>query len=219
MKLLLCYTAILLVLVAVACIRKTMQPMLFIASTDISSPGEIILLQFTDQKEADTNGMNVIFGRESGLITGQDTQGSVAVMVPDVAAGKTKLQVTRGGHILGTSEFTILDNTGKSVAFSMEGKAFSVLFIKGTNHAIEQYLGTEGRMLAFDVLNVKGELLMTGTVPYPGADKRFSITIPNAKGKQTIRFYEPASGESIHSGKFVSTREFISEVSIHNKNA
>lgn len=227
--------AVMLMLFAVACIRKTGQSTSFTVSTDISSPGEIVLLQFADSTEVDTSGMEVVFGKEAALITGQGRQGNIAVMVPAAAAGKVQLQVKRKGKALGEAEFTIQDNTAKSIAFSMQGKEFKVLASKGTNNAVEQYLGTEGRMLAFDVLDAGGQLIMTGTVPHPGAMEVFtepkvvhresmhehmasffSITIPNAKGKLTIRFFEPASNLSITSGNFSSARTLISEVTFNN---
>lgn len=222
-------------LFAAACIRKTGQPTSFIASTDISSPGEVILLQFSDTTEVDTSGMEVTFGKEGALITGQGQQGEIAVMVPDAPAGKVKLQVKRKGKLMGETEFTIQDNSAKSIAFSMQGKEFKVLASKGTNNAVEQYQGTEGRMLAFDVTDAKGQLVMTGTVAHPGAmevfvepkklrresmhdhmPSFFSITIPNAKGKLTIKFYEPDSNLSITASNFSSSRTLISEITFNN---
>jgi hypothetical protein len=235
MKQFICITAVLLMLFAVSCIRKTSQSTSFTVSTDISSPGDIILLQFTDTTEMDTSGMKVTFGKEGALITGLGQQGTVAVMVPDAPAGKVPLQVSRKGKLLGGTEFTIQDNSARSIAFSMQGKDFKVLNAKGTNNAVEQYQGTEGRMLAFDVLDAKGELVMTGTIAYPGEQEVFvdpkvmhrenmhehmpsffNLTIPNAKGKLTIKFFEPDSSVNITSGNFSSARKLISEVTFNN---
>jgi hypothetical protein len=235
MKQFICITAVMLMLFAVACIRKTGQSTSFSVSTDISSPGEVVLLQFSDTAEVDTSGLEVTFGKEAALITGLGQQGDLAVMVPDAPAGKVKLQVKRKDKILGESDFTIQDNSAKSIAFSMQGKEFKVLASKGTNNAVEQYQGTEGRMLAFDVLDAKGQLVMTGTIAHPGAmevfvepkvihresmhehmPSFFSITIPNAKGKLSIKFYEPDSNLSITSGNFSSARTLISEVTFNN---
>lgn len=235
MKQFICLTAVVLMLFAVSCIRKTGQSTSFTVSTDISAPGNIVLLQFSDTTEVDTSGMEVSFGKEAAFITGQGQQGTVAVMVPDAPAGKVKLQVKRKGKLMGETDFTIQENSAKSIAFSMQGKEFKVLTSKGTNNAVEQYLGTEGRMLAFDVLDAKGQLVMTGTVPHPGAmevyvepkvihresmhehmPSFFSITIPNAKGKLTIKFFETDSNLSITSGNFISARQLISEVTFNN---
>ncbi|MRG44287.1 hypothetical protein GFS24_04135 [Chitinophaga sp. SYP-B3965] len=235
MKQFICLTAVMLMLFAVSCIRRTGQSTAFTVSQDISSPGDIILLQFSDTTEVDTSGMEMTFGKEAAFISGQGPQGAIAVMVPDIPSGKVKLSVSRKGKLLGESDFTIQDNPAKSIALSMQGKEFKVLASKGTNNPVEQYLGTEGRMLAFDVLDAKGELVMTGTVPHPGAmevftapkvihreemhehmPSFFSITIPNAKGKLTIKFYEPDSKVSITSGNFSSARKLISEITFNN---
>lgn len=235
MKQIICLAAVMLMLFAVSCIRKTGQSTTFTVSQDISSPGDIILLQFSDTTEVDTSGLEVTFGKEGAFIAGQGPLGAISVMVPDVPSGKVKLAVSRKGKLLGESEFTIQDNSAKSIALSMKGKEFKVLSSKGTNNAVEQYLGTEGRMLAFDVLDAKGELVMTGTVAHPGAmevfvapkvihreemhdhmPSFFSITIPNAKGKLTIKFYEPDSKVNITAGNFSSARQLISEITFNN---
>lgn len=235
MKQIICMAAVMLMLFAVSCIRKTGQSTTFTVSQDISSPGDIILLQFSDTTEVDTSGLEVTFGKEGAFIAGQGPQGAISVMIPDVPSGKVKLAVSRKGKLLGETEFTIQDNSARSIALSMQGKEFKVLNSKGTNNTVEQYQGTEGRMLAFDVLDAKGELVMTGTVPHPGTmevftapkvihreemndhmPSFFSITIPNAKGKLTIKFYEPDSKVSITAGNFISARKLISEVTFNN---
>lgn len=236
MKQIICMAAVILMFFAVSCIRRTGQSTTFSVSQDISSPGDIILLQFSDTTEVDTSGLEVTFGKAGAFIAGQGPQGAISVMVPDVPSGKLKLAVSRKGKLLGETEFTIQDNSAKSIALSMQGKEFKVLSSKGTNNAVEQYMGTEGRMLAFDVLDAKGELVMTGTVPHPGAmevfvepkvihreemhdhhmPSFFSITIPNAKGKLTIKFYEPDSKVNITAGNFSSARTLISEVTFNN---
>lgn len=208
--------------------RKTLS---FLPSTDMASPGEVIILKIQQPDKLPEGDITVSFGKQLALIVDRGKEDALSVMVPDLPPSKLMLTISTKGKTLGETEFIVQRTTAKMVHMTMQGKDFKVLRAKGSNDEIRQFQGTEGKMLAFDVLEEKGELVMTGTIPHPEemelfddpkgkmqhekshhSEQVFSILIPNAPGKLKVRFYEPDPAAGLQSEKFMSARKFINEV-------
>src|SRR4030095_8405982 len=113
-------------------------------SSESSSPGDVVILQSKEFASLDSADIQPFFDKQRALIVRKNKgDNTIAVMVPDMPAGKVNLSIKVKDKTISEAGFTIEDAATNVVYLSLKNNEFRILNSKKTSDEITQFQGTQ----------------------------------------------------------------------------
>lgn len=194
--------------------------------------GDALLLQSVQFTNLEKEEIQVKVNGKPANIIGKE-QSLLSIQVPDVKQGKASITVQKGKEELGETVVEVVEGPSQTLLLQYTKGKVELKSKRNSSTQFEQFIGTEGRVVIYEVVSASGEVLVTGSVRHPrekevfGGEKGemhreqsksqkidFEITIPNIKEKVNIKFYE-GDGAILYNKKLYQEKKLISEITIN----
>jgi hypothetical protein len=203
------------------------------------SPGMMVRVSAEKPLFARDRGAKVEIGGAGASISQTVSDAEAEVMIPNVRAGATTLNVTgEKGEGKASAPFTVLPARAQQLVLSWKDGRIELLAVHATADEPSAF-ATEGsaELLSFDLLNKDGALVYTGVIPHPAQqhmevfdepaqqktnirregmahEATFALKIPKLPEEATVRFFEAPPGGNLLDANARESRKAVGEIKV-----
>ena len=207
-------------------------------SAEGASPGMVVAVTATEPAFPDEASTRVEIGGEPAPVAKWISTTQVEVLVPNVAAGESKVTV-KGKRAGATAVFTVLPASAQELVLQPKDGKLALLATHPTADGPDVTERSAEPQLSYDLLNTDGVLVFTGSiphpaqarmelfdgpnatqailrreVPHPGHPMVFSVKVPLASPGAVVKFYEAAAQVNLMDAAARQGRTPIGEIKI-----
>jgi hypothetical protein len=203
---------------------------------DESVPGQTVHLNIENANFDKIEDIEVTFAGRPAPVVRVIDQTTVEVMIPPLAPGEVEIVVKKEGRGIGKAKTTIRPSPLRRIFFTMHEGRIELKRVRPYTGHMDR-AASRGRRLSYDVLAEDGRILYTGAIRHPetgqfevfgGANPpkirqrrvevkgpfTFSIKIPYAEGRTTLRLYDVAVGVDLTDPQGRDERRLITEFTV-----
>lgn len=223
--------AILLLLVSGSCQKSVPQ-----LSAESVRAGGSVRLTLPAGHGADEARLTATIGGRAVPVRVQDSEILIALPLSD--PGPAELKILSGERVLFSREITVLEAPARWLELSIGPKGVELVQATRSADALTTDTPTRETRLSFDVLNARGGLVQTGSIPHPANDggeifeptgapgmasarrldpravTRFFINIVNPSEGWRLQIYEAPAGLDLGTGEGRAQRVLLKEMEL-----
>ena len=198
-----------------------------------AAPGETIIINLGNEQVKDKKEVVVNFNEKKALVVAAEGN-NIEVMVPETAPGDTKISVSLNNKTIGSSGFKIAAHPSRRLVFMMDHDgSVKQIAEKLNNEELAESGQTAGRKVAYELLDEKQSVLVSGLVAHPmagmevfedpekkirrekaGHGGAFMINLPNISGAMKLRMYDVTLNGDSNDEKLLGTKKLITEINL-----
>jgi hypothetical protein len=207
-------------------------------SPEGASPGMVVRVTTSQPAFPDATAARVEIGGQPAPIAKWVSATEVDVLVPNVAAGESQVKVT-GGNVSETAAFTVLPASAQELVLQLKEGRFELLAVHPTADEPNIVTRSQEPQLSYDVINVQGGLVFTGSIdhpaqaqmelfdgpnareailrrepPHPGQPIVFTLKVPIVPRGATVKFYEAAPQVNLLDAAVRQNRKPVGEIKL-----
>ncbi|MFT3677793.1 MAG: hypothetical protein QM781_18010 [Chitinophagaceae bacterium] len=203
---------ILILLIIFAC-NNARQNLYLAILPEASYSGEMCTITLPAEKISESTKIKVLIGgTEADIVTASAEK--IEFLLPELAAGRKKVEVIEGDKLIGTANVEIYQHPGLKLTLGIQGDSIFILGKKEVNDSPDNTSAfTPETFLAFE-LRTGNKIITKGIVPFTPqtmevfpdskgqiirADSvvaNFAIIVSNEKGMNSLLFFKPDSNNS-----------------------
>ena len=202
-----------------------------------ASPGMIVRISAPDALFKE-RAPAVKFGETPAIVSRVIDDSNAEVLVPNLAAGVTRVTVASAKGATHAADFTVLPAHTQQLILEWKDGKMNLLAVHPTSGEASGRgeIGGEPQ-LSFDVVNEAGAVVYTGTIPNPierrmevfegaeagpaalhrekmGGPVVFALKVPKLAGEARVKFFEAPAGVNLLEAKGREIRKPIGELSV-----
>lgn len=207
-------------------------------SPEGASPGMVVRVTTAQPAFPDAEAARVEIGGQPAPIAKWVSATEVEVLVPNVAAGESKVKVT-GGKISEAARFTVLPASTQELVLQLKEGKLELVAVHPTADEPNMVARSTEPQLSYDLVNPEGGLVFTGSIehpaqarrevfdgpsaaqailrreaPHPGQPVVFTVRVPVMPRGGTVKFYEAAPQMNLLDAAARQSRTLVGEIKL-----
>lgn len=207
-------------------------------SPEGASPGMVVRVTTAQPVFADAAEVRVEIGGQPALVAKWVSETEVEVLVPNIAAGESRVQVTSGKGSA-TAGFTVLPASAQELVLELKDGKLALVAAHPTGDEPDMLRQSAEPQLSYDLINLEGGLVFTGSIdhpaqarmelfdgpsaaqailrrepPHPGHAAVFAVKVPAGARGATVKFYESPPELNLLDAPARQNRKLVGEIKL-----